>query len=218
MYKVAIFGGFLRNQEENKMIYGYARVSTREQNEARQLESLRAAGCQKIFVDKCSGKNFERPEWNTLLSVLCAGDIVIAHSIDRLGRNYDDILAQWRHIVQDLGADIKILDMPLLDTTNHTDLTGHLISDIVLQLLSYVAQKERESIRQRQKEGIAIAKAAGKYLGGRKKNVDMLLFSQLLESFQKSELNKSQFAEKLGVSRPTLNKLLDEHAEKSKKS
>lgn len=200
------------------MIYGYARVSTREQNEARQLESLRAAGCQKIFVDKCSGKNFERPEWNTLLSVLCAGDIVIAHSIDRLGRNYDDILAQWRHIVQDLGADIKILDMPLLDTTNHTDLTGHLISDIVLQLLSYVAQKERESIRQRQKEGIAIAKAAGKYQGGQKKKIDMLLFSQLLESFQKNEINKSQFAEKLGVSRPTLNKLLDEHAEKTKKS
>ena len=200
------------------MIYGYARVSTREQNEARQLESLRAAGCQKIFVDKCSGKNFERPEWNTLLSVLCAGDIVIAHSIDRLGRNYDDILAQWRHIVQDLGADIKILDMPLLDTTNHTDLTGHLISDIVLQLLSYVAQKERESIRQRQKEGIAIAKAAGKYQGGQKKKIDMLLFSQLLESFQKNEMNKSQFAEKLGISRPTLNKLLDEHAEKSEKS
>lgn len=200
------------------MIYGYARVSTREQNEARQLESLRAAGCQKIFVDKCSGKNFERLEWNNLLSVLCAGDIVIAHSIDRLGRNYDDILAQWRHIVQDLGADIKILDMPLLDTTNHTDLTGHLISDIVLQLLSYVAQKERESIRQRQKEGIAIAKAAGKYHGGQKKKVDMLLFSQLLESFQKNEMNKSQFAEKLGISRPTLNKLLDEHAEKAKKS
>lgn len=200
------------------MIYGYARVSTREQNEARQLESLRAAGCQKIFVDKCSGKNFERPEWNTLLSVLCAGDIVIAHSIDRLGRNYDDILAQWRHIVQDLGADIKILDIPLLDTTNHTDLTGHLISDIVLQLLSYVAQKERESIRQRQKEGIAIAKAAGKYRGGQKKKVDMELFSRLLERFQKNELNKSQFAEKLGISRPTLNKLLDEHAEKAKKS
>ena len=200
------------------MIYGYARVSTREQNEARQLESLRAAGCQKIFVDKCSGKNFERPEWNKLLSALCAGDIVIAHSIDRLGRNYDDILAQWRHIVQDLGADIKILDMPLLDTTNHTDLTGHLISDIVLQLLSYVAQKERESIRQRQKEGIAIAKTAGKYRGGQKKKVDMDLFSQLLERFQKNELNKSQFAEKLGVSRPTLNKLLDEHAEETKKS
>lgn len=200
------------------MIYGYARVSTREQNEARQLESLRAAGCQKIFVDKCSGKNFARPEWNNLLSALCAGDIVIAHSIDRLGRNYDDILAQWRHIVQDLGADIKILDMPLLDTTNHTDLTGHLISDIVLQLLSYVAQKERESIRQRQKEGIAIAKAAGKYHGGQKKKIDMLLFSQLLESFQKNELNKSQFAENLGVSRPTLNRLLDEHAEKSEKS
>lgn len=200
------------------MIYGYARVSTREQNEARQLESLRTAGCQKIFVDKCSGKNFERPEWNNLLSALCAGDIVVAHSIDRLGRNYDDILAQWRHIVQDLSADIKILDMPLLDTTNHTDLTGHLISDIVLQLLSYVAQKERESIRQRQKEGIAIAKAAGKYHGGQRKKVDTALFSQLLESFQKNELNKSQFAEKLGVSRPTLNKLLGEHAEKAKKS
>ena len=200
------------------MIYGYARVSTREQNEARQLESLRAAGCQKIFVDKCSGKNFERPEWNSLLLTLRAGDIVIAHSIDRLGRNYDDILAQWRHIVQDLGADIKILDMPLRDTTNHTDLTGHLISDIVLQLLSYVAQKERESICQRQKEGIAIAKAAGKYRGGQKKKIDMLLFSRLLELFQKNELNKSQFAEKLGVSRPTLNKLLDEHAEETKKS
>lgn len=200
------------------MIYGYARVSTREQNEARQLESLRAAGCQKIFVDKCSGKNFERPEWNSLLLTLRAGDIVIAHSIDRLGRNYDDILTQWRHIVQELGADIKILDMPLLDTTNHTDLTGHLISDIVLQLLSYVAQKERESICQRQKEGIAIAKAAGKYRGGQKKKIDMLLFSRLLELFQKNELNKSQFAEKLGVSRPTLNKLLDEHAEETKKS
>lgn len=192
------------------MIYGYARVSSRDQNEQRQLTSLSAAGCEQIFVDKCSGKNFDRPEWLHLLDLLQSGDLLIIHSIDRMGRSYDDILQQWRKITHEIGADIKILDMPLLDTTNHTDLTGHLISDIVLQLLGYVAQKERESIKQRQREGIAIAKAAGKYHGGQKKRIDPDLFVELRADFDAGKINKSVFAARLGVSRPTLNRILSD--------
>ena len=147
------------------MIYGYVRVSTREQNEERQLIAMRDFGVDLIFTDKQSGKDFDRPQYQKLLRKLKKDDVLVIKSIDRLGRNYDDILLQWRTITKEKQAAIVVLDMPLLDTRKNRDLTGTLIADIVLQLLSYVAQTEREFIRQRQAEGIAAAKARGVKFG-----------------------------------------------------
>ena len=143
-------------------VYGYVRVSTRDQNEHRQLIELQAFGVDRknIYMDKMSGKDFNRPSYQRLVHRrLKSGDLLVVKSIDRLGRNYEEILNEWKYISKRLGADIKILDMPLLDTRRSNDLIGTLISDIVLQLLSFVAQNERENIRQRQAEGIAAAKA-----------------------------------------------------------
>lgn len=151
------------------MKIGYVRVSTADQNEARQIEAMKADGVEKIYMDKKSGKDFNRPEYQKMIVSLQKGDILVIHSIDRLGRNYEEIIAEWRKITKEIEADIIVQDMPLLNTTQNKDLTGTLIADIVLQLLSYVAQRERENIRQRQKEGIAIAKAQGKYKGRSKK-------------------------------------------------
>ena len=133
------------------MTYAYIRVSTRDQNEDRQLAALTSLGISEVnlFLDKQSGKDFNRPAYRKLIKKLKPGDLLIIKSIDRLGRSYEDILEQWRHITKEIQADIRVLDMPLLDTSNHRDLTGTLIADIVLQLLSYVAQSERENIRQR---------------------------------------------------------------------
>ena len=147
------------------MIYGYVRVSTREQNEERQMIAMREFGVDRIFMDKQSGKDFDRPQFQKLLRKIKKDDVLVIKSIDRLGRNYADILVQWRVISKEKQAAIVVLDMPLLDTRQNRDLTGTLIADIVLQLLSYVAQTEREFIRQRQKEGIAAAKARGVRFG-----------------------------------------------------
>lgn len=148
-------------------IYGYARVSTREQNEDRQMIALRQFGAEEknIFLDKQSGKDFNRPYYGKLLRRLHEGDTLVIKSIDRLGRNYQDILEQWRLITKEKKADIVVLDMPLLDTRQNRNLTGTLIADIVLQLLSYVAQTEREFIHQRQAEGIAAAQQRGVRFG-----------------------------------------------------
>ena len=134
------------------MKIGYVRVSTVDQNEARQIEAMKTDGVEKIYMDKKSGKDFNRPEYQKMISEMHKGDILIIHSIDRLGRNYDEITEEWRKITKEIGADIIVQDMPLLDTTRNRDLTGKLIADIVLQVFSYVAQRERESIRQRQRE------------------------------------------------------------------
>ncbi len=149
------------------MVYGYIRVSTKEQNEDRQRIALQSWGIppDRIFLDKQSGKDFERPQYQRLLRRMKRGDALVVKSIDRLGRNYHDILEQWRIITKEKDADIVVLDMPLLDTRNNRDLIGTLIADIVLQLLSYVAQTEREMIRQRQAEGIAAARARGVRFG-----------------------------------------------------
>ncbi len=147
------------------MIYGYVRVSTREQNEERQVIAMQGFGVDRIYSDKQSGKDFLRPQYQKLLRKLKKDDTLVIKSIDRLGRNYDEILAQWRVITKEKQAAIVVLDMPLLDTRQNRDLTGTLIADIVLQLLSYVAQTEREFIRQRQAEGIAAAKARGVKFG-----------------------------------------------------
>lgn len=148
-------------------IYGYVRVSTQDQNEARQLTAMRNFGVheENIVVEKLSGKDFNRPRYRQLVRALRPEDVLVVKSIDRLGRNYTEILDQWSFITKKQEAAIVVLDMPLLDTRQSRDLTGTLISDIVLQLLSYVAQTERENIRQRQMEGIAAAKARGVHFG-----------------------------------------------------
>jgi len=148
-------------------MYGYVRVSTREQNEARQLSAMENFGVmpENIIVEKQSGKDFRRPLYQKLVKKLSPGDVLVVKSIDRLGRNYAEILEQWALITKQRSAFIVVLDMPLLDTRQGRDLMGTLIADIVLQLLSYVAQTERESIRQRQAEGIAAAKARGVKFG-----------------------------------------------------
>lgn len=191
------------------MKVGYVRVSTVDQNEARQIEAMKVDGVEKIYMDKKSGKDFNRPEYQKMITSLQKGDILVIHSIDRLGRNYEEIITEWRKITKEIEADIIVQDMPLLNTTQNKDLTGTLIADIVLQLLSYVAQRERENIRQRQKEGIAIAKAQGKYKGRAQKEIDKELFKETKRSWQRGEITKVQFAEIMGVSRSTLYKLLE---------
>lgn len=156
------------------MIYGYARVSSKEQNLDRQLEELRQAGVEErnIFTDKESGKTFNRKAYNLLVgteesaSMLRKNDLLIVYSIDRLGRNYSEIMKQWKYITQEIQADIKVLDMPLLDTSKQDNsLDNRFVAELVLQILSYVAQKERENIKIRQAQGIKIAKEKGKHLG-----------------------------------------------------
>ncbi len=148
-------------------IYGYARVSTVNQNEDRQLAALLNKGVDEknIFIDKQSGSDFDRPQYNRLLKKIRCGDLLYISSIDRLGRNYEGIREQWQLLSKELGADICVLDMPLLDTRTGKDLLGTFISDLVLQILSFVAQSERESIKKRQAEGIAAAKARGVKFG-----------------------------------------------------
>ena len=148
-------------------IYGYVRVSTREQNEDRQLIALRemAVPEKNIFMDKQSGKDFQRPQYKKLVRKLKKDDLLYIKSIDRLGRNYAEILEQWRILTKEKGIDIVVLDMPLLDTRRGKDLMGTFLSDIVLQVLSFVAENERTNIRQRQAEGIAAAKARGVQFG-----------------------------------------------------
>ncbi len=148
-------------------LYGYIRVSTREQNEDRQLIAMREMGvpASHIYMDKQSGKDFNRPNYKKLLRKLKKDDLLYIKSIDRLGRNYEEILQQWRIITKDKGVDIAVLDMPLLDTRRGKDLMGTFLSDIVLQVLSFVAENECTNIRQRQAEGIAAAKARGVRFG-----------------------------------------------------
>ncbi len=144
-------------------VYGYARVSTAEQNEDRQMAALRAEGIpdRNIYIDKQSGKDFDRPKYKSLLRKMKKDDLLCVKSIDRLGRDYEEILRQWRKLTKEKGIDIAVLDMPLLDTRRGKDLMGTFLSDIVLQVLSFAAENERTNIRQRQAEGIAAAKARG---------------------------------------------------------
>ena len=185
-------------------VYGYVRISSRDQNEARQMAAMREAGVsdRDIYLDKRSGADFERQGYRQLLRRLRAGDTLIVKSIDRLGRNYDEILEQWRIITKEKKAAIVVIDMPLLDTRKSRDLTGTLIADIVLQLLSYVAQTEREYIRQRQAEGIAEAKAKGVKFGrtAKERPAEFEHFRQL---YLAGELSSRAAAGQLGISQST---------------
>ena len=188
-------------------IYGYVRVSSREQNEARQMAAMREAGISDadIYLDKRSGADFERQGYRRLLRKIRAGDTLVVKSIDRLGRNYDEILEQWRFITREKCASILVLDMPLLDTRQSRDLTGTLIADIVLQLLSYVAQTEREFIRQRQAEGIAAAKARGVHFGRAALKIPEN-FPEIFVRWRAKEINSRTAGKNLGVSQTTFLK------------
>ena len=186
-------------------IFGYIRVSTKEPYEDRQLLALRHFPVRddRIFMDKLSGKDFNRPQYQKLLQKLKRGDILVVQSIDRLGRSYEEVLNQWRIITKEKQADIVVLDMPLLDTRQTgRDLMGTFVADLVLQILSYVAQTERENIRQRQKEGIAAARLRGVKFGRPRKPVPELFF-QLKEQWEKKEITSRQAAKTLHIAQDT---------------
>lgn len=185
-------------------LYGYVRVSTKEQNEDRQLIALEEFHIppRQIYMDKLSGKDFNRPQYLKLLHKLKKDDVLVVKSIDRLGRDYEEILEQWRVLTKEKQADIIVLDMPLLDTRKSKDLTGTLIADIVLQLLSYVAQTEREFIRQRQKEGIAAAKVKGVRFG-RPKKQKPTEFADIFLKWKNKEMSCRCAAQALHVSPDT---------------
>ena len=198
------------------MDYGYIRVSTKEQNTDRQMVALQACGIppNRIYVDKQSGKDFDRPQYRRLLRRLKPNDALIVKSIDRLGRNYNEILEQWRLITKEKHADIVVMDMPLLDTRAHKDLTGTLIADIFLQLLSYVAQTGREFIRQRQAEGIAAAKARGVRFGRPCLPVAEG-FAEVYSMWQAGEISIRAASKRLGLSHQTFERwarIMEENA------
>ncbi len=193
-------------------IYGYARVSSLEQNEDRQIIAVEQAGVpkQNIYVDKQSGKDFNRPNYKRLVKKLRAGDILYIKSIDRLGRNYEEIQNQWRIITKEKGADVVVLDMPLLDTRRDKNLLGTFISDIVLQLLSFVAENERVNIRQRQAEGIAAAKKRGVKFGRPIKEMPSN-FDELVDKWNKKELTLSEITKTYDMSESTFYRRLREY-------
>lgn len=185
-------------------IYGYVRVSSTDQNEDRQMIALENADVpiKNIFMDKQSGKDFSRISYQKLLKKLKKGDLLYILSIDRLGRNYEEIQAQWRVLTKDIGVDMCVLDMPLLDTRNGKDLMGTFIADLVLQILSFVAQSERENIKKRQAEGIAAAKLRGVKFGRDKIEVPMN-FEKIVKDWQEKRLTVKQATEKCNMSEST---------------
>ncbi len=188
----------------SETIYGYVRVSTKEQNESGQMAAMAQFGVDPghIFLDKQSGKDFDRPLYKNMLQCIQEVDVLVIKSIDRLGRNYEDILEQWRFITREKKVAIVVLDMPLLDTRQSKNLMGTLISDIVLQLLSYVAQTEREFIRQRQAEGIATAKARGVRFGAPPKKRPEN-YPQCLADWQEGKISAREAARQLKVAHKT---------------
>lgn len=186
-------------------VYGYVRVSTKEQNEDRQLIALQEYRVpeKNIYMDKLSGKDFNRPQYQKLLKKLRPSDVLVIKAIDRLERNYDEILLQWRVITKEKQVDMVVLDMPLLNTRGtEDDLTGTFVADLVLQILSYVAQTERENIRQRQMEGIAAAKIRGVRFGRPRKEVPDS-FRQLKEDYERGKVSSRAAAKELSISQDT---------------
>ena len=194
------------------MTYGYIRVSSTDQNEARQWAALRSRGIQsgRIYVDKQSGKDFQRPEYQRLVARLRSGDLVCVLSIDRLGRNYGEILEQWRILTKEIQADVCVLDMPMLDTRNGKDLMGTFIADLTLQILSFVAQKERENIRQRQAEGIAAAKERGVQFGRPVVSAPED-FPAIISEWESGQLPFAEALAQTGLSRGTFYRRLREY-------
>lgn len=195
----------------NNRAYGYVRVSSQEQNEDRQMIALTEVGVEKshIYIDKQSGKDFNRPNYKRLMKKIRPGDILFIKSIDRLGRNYEEIQSQWRVITKDKGVDVVVIDMPLLDTRRDKNLLGTFISDIVLQLLSFVAENERINIRQRQAEGIAAAKKRGVKFGRPCKEMPPD-FVKIVEAWNKKEIPLKEITAAHGISVSTFYRRLRE--------
>lgn len=193
-------------------IYGYVRVSSIDQNGERQIVALRDANVpeKNIFMDKQSGKDFDRPNYKKLVKKLKAGDLLYILSIDRLGRNYEEIQEQWRVLTKEIRIDICILDMPLLDTRNGKDLMGTFIADLVLQILSFVAQSERENIRKRQAEGIAAAKAKGVKFGRPEKSVPDD-FGKVIKAWEQKKLTLADVLKQCNMSEATFYRRLRKH-------
>lgn len=187
--------------------YGYIRVSSTDQNESRQRIALEQQGIRSgyIFMDKMSGKDFQRPQYQQLLKQLEPGDQLCITSIDRLGRNYEEIQQQWRFLTREKQADILVLDMPLLDTRRDKDLLGTFISDLVLQVLSFVAQNERENIRRRQAEGIAVAKRNGVRFGPKPQPLPKN-FSEIFLLWKQGNISMTEAAKRTGMARSTFRK------------
>ena len=189
--------------------FGYIRVSSTDQNEGRQLAALHACKIPKnnLYLDKLSGKSFNRPQYKRLLKRLCPGDTLYLLSIDRLGRNYEEVQEQWRLLTKEKGVDICVLDMPLLDTRRDKDLMGTFIADLVLQILSFVAQNERENIKKRQAQGIAAAKARGVQFGrpGLPEPAD---FAKLVETWDSRLITIDQITARYGLSESTFYRRL----------
>lgn len=207
-------GGSGDGHAEAGRVFGYARVSTRDQNLARQLDALREFGVVEanVFADKASGKDFDRPEWARLMGELHEGDVLVVKSIDRLGRNYDDILEQWRVITKERGAAVVVLDIPLLDTRmKQHGITATFVADLVLQLLSYVAQMEREHIHQRQAEGIAAARARGVHLG-RPPKLRPATYRQVRAAYLAGRITRAEAAARLEIGVSTFDKWIREDA------
>lgn len=196
--------------------YGYARVSSKDQNLDRQLDQLKAIGIEprNIFCDKASGKNFNRPSWNSLIDQLQKGDLLVVVSLDRMGRNYTDIKEQWQHITHTIGADIKVLDMPMLDTSQTAEsLDRRFIADLVLQILSYTAEKERKNIHARQEQGIKAAqernvkfgRPAAQFPDG---------WEQTYKAWKDGQITATVAMDSLGMKRTTFYKLAKQYEQK----
>lgn len=201
----------------NNIKVGYIRVSSKTQNEARQVEQMKELGIDErhIFIDKESGKDFERDKYKAMLSMLREGDEVYITSLDRLGRNYKETGIEWDNITNKIKADIIVLDMPILDTRAKKDLTGTLISDIVVKLLLYVAEKEREDIRERQAEGIAIAKQNGVYKGRKPIEINKEEFEKYYAEVVRGDRTNASAMKKLGLKRNTYYKAVNEYKTKT---
>lgn len=193
-------------------IYGYVRVSSTDQNEDRQFDAMHEVGVpeKNIYLDKQSGKDFERPQYKKLVKKLQPGDLLYILSIDRLGRNYEEIQKQWRILTKESGVDICVIDMPLLDTRNGKDLMGTFIADLVLQILSFVAQNERENIKKRQAEGIAAAKARGVPFG-RPTVAAPDDFAKIIKAWDKKQLSIAEVLKQCNMSESTFYRRLREY-------
>jgi DNA invertase Pin-like site-specific DNA recombinase len=203
----------------SKKTFFYIRVSSKDQNEARQLSEIKELGIEErdIFIDKESGKDFNRPQYQALKQCLREGDLLYIKSIDRFGRNSKEIKKEWEDITQNIKADIRVIDMPLLDTTQHKDILGTFVSDLVLQVLAFVSERERDNILQRQAEGIKVAKAQGKHLGRPQLNLGTISKQQhhtLVQNYHKwknKEITGVQFMKLLDLKKNTFYKILDEY-------
>jgi len=200
------------------LIYGYIRVSSTDQNEDRQLDAMHELSIpqSQIFIDKLSGKDFKRKSYQSLVKRLRRGDLLYIKSIDRLGRNYEEIQNQWRILTKERGVDIAVIDMPLLDTRNGKDLMGTFIAEIVLQILSFIAQNERETIRKRQAEGIASAKARGVRFGRPIKKPPEN-FGKLVKQWERGKISFDDVLAQTGLKQATFYNRLREYRHAKKK-